>query len=155
MTKRTKVPNTREAAERRILARQGARLDASCDHLVEATRVLIDKDPGMDKVATLAAHIIRGETDIHRVAQVAVRLAWRLTQRTATVESLEAELTEARALNATCTCGQTYETYAGPEPDCAVHGAVRALNEASREIESLKAELAELRRQIDEETAGS
>lgn len=80
MSKSTKVPTVREAAERRILARQGAKLDASCDHLVEAARVLLGADPHISATATLAAHIVSGETDINRVAQVAVRLAWRLAR---------------------------------------------------------------------------
>ena len=89
--KRPKVPTTREAAERRILARQAEKLDASCDHLVDATRVLIGADPAMSKVATLAAHIIGGETDINRVAQVAVRLAWRLTVAREASQTIQAE----------------------------------------------------------------
>lgn len=38
------------------------------------------------------------------------------------------EFTHLRALTATCTCGATYATYEGPEPDCAVHGAVSAFH---------------------------
>ena len=40
----------------------------------------------------------------------------------AAVELLLAYVDE-QALTAECTCGATYETYGGPEPDCAVHGA--------------------------------
>lgn len=56
---------------------------------------------------------------------------------------LRAEIEQLKALTAACTCEQTYATYAGPEPDCPVHGAVRAFNEAS-------AKVAELTRQLDE-----
>jgi hypothetical protein len=48
------------------------------------------------------------------------------------------EIERLQTLTAECSCGATYETYAGPEPDWAVHGAVRALNEAQAEIERLR-----------------
>jgi hypothetical protein len=35
----------------------------------------------------------------------------------------------------TCTCGNSPMTYEGPEPDCPVHGAVRAYNQAAAELE--------------------
>lgn len=53
-------------------------------------------------------------------------------------ERLRQELAEARAVAATCSCGNSPMTYEGPEPDCPVHGAVRAFNEASAEIERLR-----------------
>ena len=43
------------------------------------------------------------------------------------------ELEQLRALTATCSCGASPMTYEGPEPDCPVHGAVRALNQAMAE----------------------
>jgi hypothetical protein len=42
------------------------------------------------------------------------------------------------ALTATCTCATTYATYEGPEVDCPVHGAVRALAEMTRERDEWK-----------------
>lgn len=63
----------------------------------------------------------------------------------AEVARLHADLAEARA---TCTCGTSYETYEGPEPDCPVHGAIRALDEATAEISRLRADLAEAQRMI-------
>ena len=56
------------------------------------------------------------------------------------VARLTADLEQARALAATCSCGTSPMTYEGPEPDCPVHGAIRAFNEA-------QADLAEERRQ--------
>lgn len=38
------------------------------------------------------------------------------------------------SLAATCTCATTYATYEGPEADCPIHGAVRALNELTRDL---------------------
>jgi hypothetical protein len=38
---------------------------------------------------------------------------------------------------AACTCATTYATYAGPEADCPVHGAVRAANEANAQVAKL------------------
>jgi hypothetical protein len=47
-----------------------------------------------------------------------------------------------RDLEATCTCGGSAPMdYEGPQPDCAVHGAVRGLQEAQREIEALRTAL--------------
>src|SRR2546430_6285102 len=42
----------------------------------------------------------------------------------------------------TCWCWSSPETFEGPQPDCPVHGAVRAYNQAAAEIERLRAELA-------------
>lgn len=44
-------------------------------------------------------------------------------------------------LTTECSCGKTYATYEGPEPDCPVHGAVRAFNEASAENERLREQI--------------
>jgi hypothetical protein len=43
------------------------------------------------------------------------------------------------ALASTCTCAQTSLTYEGPEADCPVHGAVRALTATRAELETAKA----------------
>jgi hypothetical protein len=59
----------------------------------------------------------------------------------ADVPALLAEVERLRELTGTCSCGTSPMTYEGPEPDCAVHGAVRALNEASAEVERLRAGL--------------
>ncbi len=40
-----------------------------------------------------------------------------------------------------CSCGTTPMNYEGPAPDCPVHGAVRALNELTREAERLRSGL--------------
>lgn len=54
-----------------------------------------------------------------------------LTRATgAVVAEVWPEVERLQALTAECSCGGSYETYGGPEPDCAVHGAVRALNQA-------------------------
>jgi hypothetical protein len=55
---------------------------------------------------------------------------------------LTAERDALTALTAECSCATTYATYEGPEPDCPVHGAVRAFNEASAENARLRAALA-------------
>jgi transcriptional regulator with XRE-family HTH domain len=60
-------------------------------------------------------------------------------------EQAEAERDRLRALTATCSCGGSYETYQGPEPDCSVHGAVRALNESQGEIARMRAALEEIK----------
>jgi hypothetical protein len=52
--------------------------------------------------------------------------AWRVADQ---IPVLVTEVRRLSALCATCTCGHSYETFEGPEPDCPVHGAVRALNE--------------------------
>ena len=92
MSRGHKVPTAREAAERKILARQLATLDTRCNHLTEAARVLIGPADDLGKVATLAAHIVTGETDMHKVAQVAVRLAQRLAMAQTTLKRTEDEL---------------------------------------------------------------
>lgn len=51
------------------------------------------------------------------------------------VAALEAECAELAKLTATCTC-QTWPPD-GPEPGCPVHGAIRAFNDATREIAAL------------------
>jgi hypothetical protein len=68
-----------------------------------------------------------------------LRAGWILAVRD--VPELLAEVERLRELTVTCSCGTSPMTYEGPEPDCAVHGAVRALNEASAEVERLRAEL--------------
>jgi hypothetical protein len=50
-------------------------------------------------------------------------------------------IAENRELTAACSCPHTYADYNGPEPDCPVHGAVRAFNEASVELERLRREV--------------
>lgn len=57
-------------------------------------------------------------------------------------DSLRAEVERLRALTETCTC-PGHPNYDGPQADCAVHGAIRALGEAVREEQRLRAELAE------------
>jgi hypothetical protein len=64
-------------------------------------------------------------------------------QADAAIAEVAPELERLRALTAACTCGTTYHDYQGPEPDCPVHGAVRAYNEAQAEVERLRADLAE------------
>lgn len=44
------------------------------------------------------------------------------------------------ALASTCSCATTYATYEGPEADCPVHGAVRALAEVTRERDAAREE---------------
>lgn len=61
------------------------------------------------------------------------------------------EMERLRALAATCTCGTPGLDYEGPQEDCAVHGAVRAFNEATRENERLRAELARIETAIEAE----
>jgi Tfp pilus assembly protein FimV len=56
------------------------------------------------------------------------------------VPALLARIAELQKLTATCSCGTSPMTYEGPEPDCPVHGAVRALNEATARIAELEAE---------------
>jgi len=72
---------------------------------------------------------------------------WQLTARASAndVPALCDEIERLRALTATCTCGTSPMTYEGPEADCPVHGAVRAFNEAQREIEALRAEITKLK----------
>jgi hypothetical protein len=68
--------------------------------------------------------------------------AARMRQRAAKAEverdRLRADLARLQALTATCTCPDSYETYAGPEAECPVHGAVQALNEVMAEVERLR-----------------
>jgi hypothetical protein len=63
------------------------------------------------------------------------------TAASAERDEARAEVERLRELTGTCSCGTSPMTYEGPEPDCAVHGAVRAFNEASAEVERLRAEL--------------
>ncbi len=56
------------------------------------------------------------------------------------VPALLARVAELEALTVTCSCGTSSMTYEGPEPDCPVHGAVRAFSEAQRRIAELEAE---------------
>lgn len=52
---------------------------------------------------------------------------------------LGAEVERLRELTQTCTCYDgNPDNYEGPQADCAVHGAIRAFNEASREIDQLR-----------------
>jgi hypothetical protein len=53
-------------------------------------------------------------------------------------DALTAEVARLAALTATCCCGTTYATYAGPEPDCPVHGAVRALHEVTAKLAAVE-----------------
>jgi hypothetical protein len=63
--------------------------------------------------------------------------------------SQAAEVERLRALTATCTCYDgNPENYEGAHADCPVHGAVRAYNDAQAEVERLRAELAEAKRQF-------
>jgi hypothetical protein len=62
-------------------------------------------------------------------------LARRCAVRYEETEQLRAEL---ERLTATCSCGTSSVTYEGPEPDCAVHGAVQAYNRAAAELERLR-----------------
>lgn len=55
------------------------------------------------------------------------------------------EVEQLRALVATCSCA-TGPAFEGPQADCPVHGAVRAFNEASRELVEARAEIEEDRR---------
>jgi hypothetical protein len=48
-----------------------------------------------------------------------------------------------RDLTATCSCSPNPETYEGPEADCPIHGAIRALNKAMAEAERLRGQVAE------------
>lgn len=79
----------------------------------------------------------------HDLAAAVLNVVWPLIEGQQTViakghAALEAVLAHNEALMATCSCGATYVTYEGPEPDCPVHGAVQALNEAHAEIARLK-----------------
>lgn len=51
------------------------------------------------------------------------------------VARLRKELEELRA---SCTCGDTYLTYEGPQIDCPSHGAVRALQDLRRELQEAR-----------------
>lgn len=59
-------------------------------------------------------------------------------------------MAEAEQLAQTCTCPTSPETYDGPQADCAVHGAIRAFAEVSRELERAIAKLAELQAQYQQ-----
>jgi len=62
------------------------------------------------------------------------------------VKKLQAEIISLQMRNArlasTCTCATSYEVYEGPEVDCAVHGAIQALNAAMAELVTLRRQLA-------------
>jgi hypothetical protein len=73
---------------------------------------------------------------IQREYRRANRWELRALNAEAKADRLEAECAELTKLTATCTC-QPYPHGDGPEPDCAVHGAVRAFNDATREIAAL------------------
>ena len=67
------------------------------------------------------------------------------------VLALETEVESLRELTSTCTCYDgNSQNYEGPEADCAVHGAVRAFNEAQSEIAGLRLDLATLQRTLCE-----
>jgi hypothetical protein len=76
---------------------------------------------------------------------------WRVTaeHEHAEVARLEEELVAVRGqcdrlreLTQTCACGDgNPESFEGPQPDCPVHGAVRAFNEASRDLTEARAVL--------------
>jgi hypothetical protein len=71
------------------------------------------------------------------------RDAYRATVRrhldAAGVPKLLAEVERLTKLTATCVCYDgNPANYEGPQVDCPVHGAVRAFNEATREIERLR-----------------
>jgi hypothetical protein len=68
-----------------------------------------------------------------------IRLRNRITALEANGSELLARAERAERLSALCSCGSTYETYEGPEVDCAVHGAVRAFNDAQAAIERVRA----------------
>jgi hypothetical protein len=51
------------------------------------------------------------------------------------LEQSQAEVERLLKLTATCTCGTPGLDYEGPQPDCMVHGAVRAYSEAQAAIE--------------------
>jgi hypothetical protein len=85
-----------------------------------------------------------------------VRVGWEHDQEV--VERTRSLLTESRAeverltaLTSTCTCYDgNPQNCEGPEADCAVHGAVRAFNEAQAEIAGLRLDLATLQRTLCE-----
>ncbi len=62
------------------------------------------------------------------------------------VDHAEINDLRARLARAEATCSCTSWPPEGPSPECAVHGAVRALNEATTELAGLKTELAEMDR---------
>jgi hypothetical protein len=66
------------------------------------------------------------------------------------IDELEAQVAQLTALTSTCSCGTSPETYDGPQADCPVHGAIRALNEAQAELRDTRAALAEARETIVE-----
>ena len=56
-------------------------------------------------------------------------------------ENAETEVERLLTFTATCTCGTTALDYEGPQADCMVHGAVRALNEAQAELARITTEI--------------
>jgi hypothetical protein len=98
--------------------------DVVPDLLAEVDRLTAERDSW--KNATDATGLALGEVNRQRgEAQDRANAA-------------EAEIARLTAALAACTCPDSYETYAGPEADCPVHGAVRALNEATAEIDALR-----------------
>jgi hypothetical protein len=73
--------------------------------------------------------------------RVAHALAWDAPAAEAYTSDVLADVDRLIALVAACSCGKSPMTYEGPEPDCPVHGAVRAYNEATAEVSRLQAEL--------------
>jgi len=58
-------------------------------------------------------------------------------------------INELEGLVATCSCS-TGSQYEGPEADCPVHGAVRALNEVAAENQKLRSQVAWLKARLVE-----
>jgi hypothetical protein len=58
------------------------------------------------------------------------------------------ELERLRELTATCTCGDSYATYEGPQPGCPVHGAIRAFNVAQVDLSHAKQSYEELAKTV-------
>jgi NTP pyrophosphatase (non-canonical NTP hydrolase) len=84
----------------------------------------------MDYIGTAAAIL----AEIARLQSLTTMLGANVNAMEAEIGTLTAERDRLRELAATCSCGTSPMTYEGPEPDCAVHGAVRAFNEASAEL---------------------
>jgi hypothetical protein len=102
---------------------RAAMLDAAVDHVWAAAR-----KPLLAEIAGLRESIgARAILDAQRER-----------------DEIADELAEAREVAQTCTCYDgNPANYDGPQADCAVHGAIRAFNEASRDLNRTRAELAE------------